>query len=121
MLTVGVIVAVQIRVTQLNEQVGRDLSATTQLQQSTVSQREQISTLVTSARIDDEAARKQLIEPDPQDVRYLSAGEAEAMGSRAAQVLRSQPAAPATPAAAAPAAAAATTSVQSSAPGATTP
>ncbi len=111
-LTVGVIVAVQIRVTQLNEQVGHDLSATTQLQQSTVSQREQISTLVSSARIDDEVARKQLIEPDPQDVRFLSAAEAEAVGSRAAQVLRSAPtasAATAAPASATPAAVGATT------------
>lgn len=109
-LTIGLIVAAQIRVTQMNEQIGSDLATTSQLTQSTTSLKERISALATTARIDDEAQRRQLIEPDPVDVTYLSAGDRAQMADRAARVLRQQPLNPAggprstAPAATAPAA-----------------
>ncbi|MFT4035989.1 MAG: hypothetical protein QM679_10495 [Patulibacter sp.] len=93
-LTVGVVVAAQIRVTQMNEQIGRDLGQISRLQQATVAQKERISSLVTSARIDDEAERQQLIEPDPVDVTYLETGDRTKIAARAAQILRSQPVTP---------------------------
>ncbi len=94
-LTIGMIVAAQIRVTQMNEQIGSDLAANSQLTQSTTALKERISALATTARIDDEAQRRQLIEPDPVDVRYLSTGDRAQTAERAARVLRQQPLNPA--------------------------
>ncbi|MBO9531371.1 MAG: hypothetical protein J7513_00150, partial [Solirubrobacteraceae bacterium] len=102
--TVGAIVAAQIRVTQMNEQIGSDLGRISQLQQETVAQKERISSLVTSAKIDDEAARQQLIEPDPVDVTYLSTGNRASVAERAAKALRQRPINPIGSAAAADAA-----------------
>lgn len=121
-LTIGLIVAAQIRVTQMNEQIGSDLATTSQLTQSTTSLKERISALATTARIDDEAQRRQLIEPDPVDVTYLSAGDRAQMADRAARVLRQQPLNPAggprstAPAATATAPSAATTTTSTTAP-----
>lgn len=110
-LTIGVIVALQIQMTQVNEQLGADLAQVSRHEQAVTQLREQISRQVAGAQIAGEVSRRGLVEPDVADVRYLKAGDRAATAQRAADALAHAPVAGAAAAQAADAAAAPVTPV----------
>lgn len=107
--TIGAVVALQIQMTQVNEQIGADLASITRQEQRVTQLRERISRQVGGARIEGEAGRRGLVQPDVSDVRYLKAGNRADTARRAAEALAHAPSQSAIAAAAAAAAAGTTT------------
>ncbi len=105
--TIGAVVALQIQMTQVNEQIGSDLASITRQEQRVTQLRERISRQVGGARIEGEAGRRGLVQPDVSDVRYLKAGNRADTARRAAEALAHAPSQSAIAAAAAAAAGAA--------------
>jgi hypothetical protein len=88
--TVGLIVALQIRVTQVNEQMGTELGQISALQASNIAQREANSALASNTKVAG-FAHGRLVQPDVEDVTFRSAGNRSEMATRAATALRKLP------------------------------
>jgi hypothetical protein len=89
-ITVGLIVALQIRVTQVNEQRGAELSQISALQASNIAQREANSALASNTKVAG-FAHGRLVQPDVEDVTFRSAGNRADMAARAAAALHKLP------------------------------
>ncbi|MDQ8045502.1 MAG: hypothetical protein AAGC46_12400, partial [Solirubrobacteraceae bacterium] len=93
-ITIGGVVALQIRMTQVNERMGEDLGAISTIQQQNIQMRERLTRQTTSAVVDNVAANRKMIEPDVSDVVFRSAGNRAKMAMKAAAALKAAPIAP---------------------------
>lgn len=85
--TVGVVLATQIAMTQINEQIGANLGTISRLEQANTGLAEGISGRVAAAPVLGEARSRGLEEPEPGDVRAVRAGDRELTAERAAKAL----------------------------------
>ncbi len=93
-LAFGAILGLQIRKTQVNEQMGADLGAISALQQKVTATREQLNRASTSANVDGAARKGGLFEPDLTDVRFTRVGNRAEAAERAKRLLSKAPVAP---------------------------
>ncbi|MBJ7472634.1 MAG: hypothetical protein JHD16_15105 [Solirubrobacteraceae bacterium] len=93
-LTFGAILGLQISKTQVNAQMGSDLTAISTLQQKVTATREKLNRASASANVDGEARSKRLVEPDLRDVRFTRVGGRAAAAERARRLLEKAPVAP---------------------------
>ena len=93
-LTFGAILGLQIRKTQVNEQMGSDLGAISALQQKVTATREQLNRESASANVDGAARKGGLFEPDLTDVRFTRVGNRAEAAERAKRLLSKAPVAP---------------------------
>lgn len=87
-ITVGFVLATQIAMTQVNEQIGADLGQITRLEQTNTALRETNSSKVAAAPVLGAARSRGLVEPSPGDVRAVRAGDRSLTAERAARALR---------------------------------
>lgn len=93
-LTFGAILGLQISKTQVNAQMGADLSAISTLQQKVTATREQLNRASASANVDGAARKGGMIEPDLTDVNFTSVGNRAESAERAKRLLSKAPVAP---------------------------
>jgi len=94
------IVAMQVSMLKLNAGLGRAVESAATLERQNSALRMQVSRLSTGERVREVAQRRGLVMPAPNELRYLSAGDARADARRAARTMRApKPPAPAPPAA----------------------
>ncbi|MDO9354850.1 MAG: hypothetical protein Q7T55_14225, partial [Solirubrobacteraceae bacterium] len=93
-LTVGMIVAVQIRMTQISERVGSDLGSINVLQQQNTALKEANNRALSAARVNNAIQSSRLIEPDVDALTFLNDRAQSATLAKAVRVLEGAPAAP---------------------------